>query len=49
MDQELEMIVSESNQFQPKHVAMPLLLELVASDYQCQQGLIFKMDRCVTE
>lgn len=49
MDQELEMIVSESSQFQPKHNITPLLLELVASDYQHKQGLIFKMDRCVTE
>lgn len=49
MDQEFEMIASKSNQFHPKHTVAPVLPELVAFDYQFQQGLIFKMDRWVTE
>lgn len=49
MDQELEMIAIKSSQFQPNHAVTPVLLEMVASDYQCEQGLIFTMDRCVTE
>lgn len=49
MDQELEMIAIKSSRFQPNHTATPVLLEMVASDYQCEQGLIFTMDRCVTE
>lgn len=49
MDRELEMIAIKSNQFQPNHTVTPVLLEMVVSDYQCEQGLIFTMDRCVTE
>lgn len=49
MDQELETMVSENTEFGPKRKVNPLILEMMANDYKCQQGFLFKIDWFVTE